>query len=62
MGVKPEACVVIEDSPFGVQAARSAGMKVLGYCAMTPEASLAQWGAITFKHMHQLPSLIEQIG
>jgi beta-phosphoglucomutase-like phosphatase (HAD superfamily) len=61
MGVKPENCVVIEDSPFGVQAAQSAGMKVLGYCAMTPEKRLSQMGAITFNSMHNLPMLIQKL-
>ncbi len=31
MGVRPEACVVVEDSPAGIMAARRAGMRVLGF-------------------------------
>jgi HAD superfamily hydrolase (TIGR01509 family) len=58
MGVAPEQCVVIEDSPFGVQAAKAAGMRVLGYCAMTPELQLQEAGAQTFNSMRDLPKLI----
>ena len=31
MGVAPDSCVVVEDSPAGVTAAKSAGMRVIGF-------------------------------
>jgi len=42
LGVRPSACVVIEDSPPGVQAGRAAGMFTLAVCRVPgTEASLA---------------------
>ena len=42
LGVEPGACVVIEDSPPGVQAGRAAGMFTLAVCRVPgTEASLA---------------------
>ncbi|MFG3100047.1 HAD family hydrolase [Streptomyces sp. NPDC048182] len=40
MGVAPGRCVVVEDSPLGVQAAVAAGMDVYGFTAMTPAERL----------------------
>ncbi len=61
MGVEPGACVVVEDSPYGVRAARAAGMTALGYAAMTPAAVLQVEGAETFAAMAELPALLERI-
>jgi HAD superfamily hydrolase (TIGR01509 family) len=57
MGISPERCVVVEDSPLGVQAAVAAGMDVYGFTAMTPAEKLA--GATRlFSDMGELADLL----
>ncbi|SFY47860.1 HAD family hydrolase [Streptomyces sp. F-1] len=57
MGVAPERCAVVEDSPLGVQAAVAAGMDVYGFTAMTPAERLT--GATQlFAHMSELTDLL----
>jgi HAD superfamily hydrolase (TIGR01509 family) len=59
MGAEPAACVVIEDSDPGVEAARAAGMRVLGFAARSDAAALTAAGAErAFHDMRELPSLI----
>ncbi|HET9074724.1 MAG TPA: HAD family hydrolase [Solirubrobacteraceae bacterium] len=60
MGVAPEDCVVVEDSRYGVQAARAAGMPVFAFAAggMTPLVHLEGPGTIVFHDMRELPRLI----
>ncbi|MEW2622079.1 HAD family hydrolase [Streptomyces sp. NPDC048106] len=57
MGVAPERCAVVEDSPLGVQAAVAAGMDVYGFTAMTPAERLTGTTRL-FGAMSELPDLL----
>jgi sugar-phosphatase len=41
LGVSPEACIVIEDAPAGLEAARAAGMRSIGVSGTYPRERLA---------------------
>jgi len=56
-----ENCLVIEDSTAGVQAARRAGMRVLGYAGAGGADRLAAAGAQVFTSMAELPRLVRLI-
>lgn len=61
LGAAPGDCVVIEDSPAGAAAARSAGMQAIGYApGATFDAMLAS-GAAPIRSMHQLVAQIEAL-
>lgn len=65
MGHPPNACVVIEDSQAGVQAARAAGMTSLGFtggghCRPGHDEHLRKAGAhLVFTRMAELPGLLD---
>lgn len=58
MGHDPINCCVVEDSQPGVKAARTAGMYVFAYAAMTPVHLLEGPHTTVFSDMSELPNLI----
>ncbi len=45
MGADPSKAAVVEDTPTGIRAAKAAGMRAIGFAAMTPRAQLMAAGA-----------------
>jgi len=45
LGADPARTTVVEDTPTGILAAKSAGMRAIGFAAMTPAARLREAGA-----------------
>jgi HAD superfamily hydrolase (TIGR01509 family) len=59
MGVEPANCAVVEDSRWGVEAARAAGMRAFTYAGgLTPAERLDGPGTIVFEDMRELPELL----
>lgn len=58
MGAEPGHCVVVEDTPSGVTAGVSAGMRVFGYSADSDPQALQQAGAEVFRSLEELPGLL----
>jgi HAD superfamily hydrolase (TIGR01509 family) len=61
MGAEPARCAVVEDTLYGVLAARAAGMRVFGYAGgLTPPERLEGDATIVFHDMRQLPRLLAE--
>jgi HAD superfamily hydrolase (TIGR01509 family) len=58
MGAQPTECVVVEDTPSGVTAAVSAGMRAIGYAADSDEAALRLAGAEIIHSLDELPGAL----
>ncbi|WDR06936.1 HAD family hydrolase [Devosia rhodophyticola] len=68
MGADPKRCVVIEDSPAGIAAAKSAGMKAFAYLGgshIAPSGLRPKVEALNpdvmFSDMHALPDLVGSV-
>lgn len=59
MGADPSECAVVEDSRYGIEAARAAGMRAFGYAGgLTPRGRLEGIGTTLFEDMRELPRLL----
>jgi HAD superfamily hydrolase (TIGR01509 family) len=59
LGADPARCAVVEDSRYGVEAARAAGMHAFGYAGgLTPAERLAGPATTIFDDMRDLPALL----
>jgi HAD superfamily hydrolase (TIGR01509 family) len=61
MGFEPSRCVVVEDSRYGIAAARAAGMRSVGYAGgLTKAADLAD-ADVVIADMAELPATVAQL-
>jgi HAD superfamily hydrolase (TIGR01509 family) len=59
MGAEPAGCAVVEDTLYGVLAARAAGMRAFGYAGgLTPPERLEGEATVVFDDMRELPRLL----
>jgi HAD superfamily hydrolase (TIGR01509 family) len=59
LSADPARCAVIEDSRYGVEAARAAGMRAFGYAGgLTSADRLAGPNTVVFDDMRELPALL----
>jgi HAD superfamily hydrolase (TIGR01509 family) len=63
MGAPPAHCLVIEDSRYGVQAARAAGMRVIGYSGsvISAEALHEAGASVVIDDMRKIPDLLDTV-
>lgn len=60
LDVAPESCAVVEDAVPGLQAARAAGMKAIGFPSSHPEAVLREAGAqVVLGSYAELPAALD---
>lgn len=57
----PQDCIVVEDAPNGIAAAKAAGMKVIAITSTFDKEFLGLADAIV-EHLHEIPQAIQQLG
>ena len=62
MGVDPRRCIVVEDSPWGIQAANSAGMTSWGFAYRTPADRLCEATGGIISSMKELRNIVGSAG
>jgi HAD superfamily hydrolase (TIGR01509 family) len=62
MGVSAASCAVVEDSPFGVEAALAAGMPAFAYAGGVTPAARLRAADVIFDDMRDLPRLLAAVG
>ncbi len=62
MGVTPDRCAVVEDTPVGVGAANDAGMTSFGFAETGAPERLRHASGGVFSTMRELPALLSQPG
>lgn len=63
MGADPAACAVVEDSRYGMMAARVAGMRAFGFVGgLSSAEALDGPGTVLFEDMRSLPGLLAERG
>jgi HAD superfamily hydrolase (TIGR01509 family) len=59
-GVPPSACLVVEDSVPGAQAARAAGMACVGLAPHGDDPALREAGAVLIRSLDELPAILRR--
>jgi HAD superfamily hydrolase (TIGR01509 family) len=61
VGLAPDHCVVVEDSQYGIAAAKMAGMKAIGYAGGITPASHLEQADVVITDMADLPRAVRDL-